>query len=129
MTGTDTGFAITPYGEWHAREIEIFVKYLGFSPGEALRCATFHAAKFLRGGDRLGAIEPGRLADVIVVNGNPLENVAVLQQRDAIETVYLGGKAVDVDPAEPDPRLISDFSYNHWNDVYTRQRIAELNGG
>ena len=129
MTGTDTGFAITPYGEWHAREIEIFVKYLGFSPGEALRCATFHAAKFLRGGDRLGAIEPGRLADVIVVNGNPLENVAVLQQREAIETVYLGGKAVDVDPAEPDPRLISDFSYNHWNDVYTRQRIAELNGG
>ena len=128
MTGTDTGFAITPYGEWNAREIEIFVKYLGFSPGEALRCATFHAAKFLRGGDRLGAIEPGRLADVIVVNGNPLEDVTVLQKREAIETVYLGGTVVDVEPAEPDPRLISDFSYNYWNDVYTRKRIAELNG-
>ena len=128
MTGTDTGFAITPYGEWHAREIEIFVKYLGFSPGEALRCATFHAAGFLRGGARVGAIESGRLADIIVVDGNPLEDVAVLQKREAIETVYLGGEAVDVDPAEPDPRLISDFSYNYWNDVYTRERIAELNG-
>ena len=128
MTGTDTGFAITPYGEWNAREIEIFVRYLGFSAAEALRCATVHAAKFLRGGDRLGAIEPGRLADVIVVNGNPLEDVAVLQRRNAIETVYLGGAKVDVEPAEPDPRLISDFSYNYWNDVYTRERIAELNG-
>ena len=128
MTGTDTGFAITPYGEWNAREIEIFVRHLGFSTAEALRCATFHAAKFLRGGDRLGAIEPGRLADVIVVNGNPLEDVAVLQRREAIETVYLGGAVVDVEPAEPDPRLISDFSYNYWNDVYTRERIAELNG-
>ena len=33
MTGTDSGFAVTPYGEWHAKEIEIFVKYLGFTPG------------------------------------------------------------------------------------------------
>ena len=128
MTGTDSGFAITPYGEWHAREIEIFVKYLGFSAGEALRCATFHAAKFLRGGDKLGAIEPGRLADLIVVNGDPLADVSVLQKRGAIETVYLGGEVVDVDPADPDPRLISDFSYNYWSDLYTRRRVAELEG-
>lgn len=128
MTGTDSGFAITPYGEWHAREIEIFVKYLGFSPAEALRCSTFHAAKFLRNGDKLGAIEVGRWADVVVVNGDPLANVAVLQDPDAIAVVWLGGEIVDVDPAEPDPRLITDFSYNMWNDLYTRSRIEELDG-
>ena len=36
MAGTDSGFAVTPYGEWHARELEIFVNDLGFTPAEAL---------------------------------------------------------------------------------------------
>ncbi len=36
LTGTDTGFAVTPYGEWHARELELFVNDLGFSPAAAL---------------------------------------------------------------------------------------------
>ena len=33
LTGTDTGFAVTPYGEWHASELELFVDDLGFTPG------------------------------------------------------------------------------------------------
>src|SRR5207248_1712378 len=37
LPGTDTGFAITPYGEWHARELELFVEDLGFTPAAALR--------------------------------------------------------------------------------------------
>ncbi len=128
MTGTDSGFAITPYGEWHAREIEIFVKYLGFSPAEALRCATIHSAKFLGTGDLVGAIEVGRHADFIVVDGDPLSDVAILQKREALDAVWLAGDVVDVDPAEPDPKLISDFSYNMWNDLYTRDRLVELEG-
>ena len=39
LTGTDSGFAVTPYGEWHARELEIFVEHLGFTPAEALRAS------------------------------------------------------------------------------------------
>jgi hypothetical protein len=65
---------------------------------------------------------------MVVVNGDPLANVAVLQDPDAIDVVWLGGEIVDVEPAEPDPRLISDFSYNMWNDLYTRDRIQELEG-
>src|SRR5215469_65022 len=38
--GTDSGFAVTPFGEWHARELEIFVDYLGFTPIQALKAAT-----------------------------------------------------------------------------------------
>src|SRR5229473_205137 len=40
LPGTDTGFAITPYGEWHARELELFVADLGFTPAAALRATT-----------------------------------------------------------------------------------------
>ena len=39
LTGTDTGFAVTPYGEWNARELELFVEDLGFTPAAALRAA------------------------------------------------------------------------------------------
>ena len=48
LTGTDTGFAITPYGEWNARELELFVADLGFTPAEALRAATEVNTRFDR---------------------------------------------------------------------------------
>jgi imidazolonepropionase-like amidohydrolase len=126
VTGTDSGFAITPYGEWHAREIEIFVKYIGYSPGEALLSATALAAPLLRGGQNLGILAPGRMADFAVFDGNPLKDVSVLQDRARLKGVYLGGKPVALQVPDYDPRKVSDFSYNHWNDLYTRERVAEL---
>jgi imidazolonepropionase-like amidohydrolase len=126
VTGTDSGFAVTPYGEWHAREIEIFVKYLGFQPGEALRCATALAAPLLRGGALLGMIAPGRQADLAVFDGNPLHDVALLQDRGRLCDVFLGGKPMALEVPDYDPRKVSDFSYSHWNDLYTRERVAEL---
>ena len=50
MTGSDTGFAVTPYGEWHAREIGILVEWLGLSPAAALRAATSVGAKLMQRG-------------------------------------------------------------------------------
>ncbi len=67
MTGTDTGFAITPYGEWNARELELFVEDLGFSPAAALRAATEVNARFMTGGHRIGTLEPGRAADFVAL--------------------------------------------------------------
>ena len=72
MTGTDSGFAVTPYGEWHAREIEIFVEHLGFTPAEALRAATQVTAGFMAEGSKIGVLELGRAADFIAVDGSPL---------------------------------------------------------
>ena len=62
MTGTDTGFAITPYGEWNARELGLFVEDLGFSPAAALRAATEVDARFMTAGDRIAhaRARPGR---------------------------------------------------------------------
>src|SRR5437764_4399082 len=69
MTGTDSGFAITPYGEWHARELELFVDDLGFTPAAALRATTEAASRFMSGGDNIGILEPGRAADFIALGG------------------------------------------------------------
>ena len=128
MTGTDSGFAVTPYGEWHAREIEIFVKHLGFSNFEALHAATAVSSSFLREGDRLGMIEPGRLGDLVVVDGNPLDDVAVLQDAARIKQVILNGEPVSLETRDYNPKQVTDFSYNMWNDIYSRSRVTEMYG-
>jgi imidazolonepropionase-like amidohydrolase len=126
VTGTDSGFAITPYGEWHAKEIEIFVNHLGYSPGEALMAATSMAARVLRGGHAVGALAVDRSADVTVFEGDPLTDLSVLLDRKRLKAVYLGGRPAALDVPNYDPRNVSDFSFNHWNDLYTRERVAEL---
>ena len=95
MCGTDTGFAVTPYGEWHAREIELFVTLLGYSPLEAISCGTREAA-FAVDPDGIGCLEKGRWADVLVVDGDPLADIRILQDKSRIRAVFKGGEAVDI---------------------------------
>src|SRR5437870_1172423 len=92
LPGTDTGFAITPYGEWHARELELFVEDLGFSPAAALRATTEAASRFMTGGGEIGILEPGRFADFIAVNGSPLADIGVLQDKTRLRGVYIAGQ-------------------------------------
>jgi len=95
MCGTDTGFALTPYGEWHAREMEIFVAHLGFSPLEAITCGTRNAA-FAVDAANVGTLEKGKFADVLVVKGDPLQDIGILQDKSAIHAVFKGGESVDL---------------------------------
>jgi imidazolonepropionase-like amidohydrolase len=126
MTGTDSGFAVTPYGEWHAREIEIFVNDLGFSPAEALRAATSVTAGFMAKGETLGVLEVGRAADFIAVEGSPLKNVAILQDKKRIRAVHIAGRRVSIPARGYDPREVTDLAWTNWNDLYTQERVSEL---
>ncbi len=126
MTGTDSGFAVTPYGEWHAREIEIFVNDLGFTPAQALRAATSVTAGFMARGESLGVLEAGRAADFIVVAGSPLEDVAILQDKARIRHVHLGGKRIALPSRDYDPYKVTDIAWTNWNDLYTQERVTEL---
>lgn len=126
MTGSDAGFAITPYGEWHAREIEILVDWIGFTPAEALRAATSVSAKMLPGAQAVGALEVGRRADFIFVEGSPLDSVAILQERSRIRSVYLGGKRMEQTVPGYDPNKVSDFNTVKWSELHTRQRAVEM---
>jgi imidazolonepropionase-like amidohydrolase len=126
LVGTDSGFAITPYGEWHAKELEIYVKYFGFTPAEALHAATVNNGQFVRHAGQVGALEKGRLADILVIDGDPLADISVLQDRSRIREIFLGGETVTHEVNPKAHRLRSEFSYQMWNEVYSQARIVEL---
>jgi imidazolonepropionase-like amidohydrolase len=99
VSGSECGWSPVPYGEWHARELETFVTLLGFSPREAIHAGTLAGTRVLkRFGHEVGKLEAGRLADVIVVNGNPIDDVRVLQQRSRLDYVFKGGRSIDLTP-------------------------------
>jgi imidazolonepropionase-like amidohydrolase len=127
LTGTDTGFAITPYGEWHAKELELFVADLGFTPAAAMRAATEVNARFM--GDHIGVLERGRAADFIAWDGSPLADIRLLQDRRRLRAVYIGGTEYRMADRPYDPRRVTDFALTNWTDLYTQARVAELNIG
>ena len=126
LTGTDSGFAVTPYGEWHARELEIFVEHLGFTPAEALRATTEVTSRFMADGHKIGVLEAGRAADFIAVDGSPLANVSILLDKSRIRAVHIDGKQMQIPNRSYDPRQVTDFAWTNWNDLYTQERVAAL---
>jgi imidazolonepropionase-like amidohydrolase len=130
LTGTDSGFAITPYGEWHAKELELFVADLGFTPAAALRAATEVNGRFMNHGrDEIGVLEAGRVADFIVWDGSPLADIRLLQDHRRLRAVYIAGKEIRLVDRPYDPRQVTDFALSNWTDLYTRARVAELGIG
>jgi len=88
--GGDYGFAWNPHGDY-ARELAFFVKYVGFTPLETITCATKTGAEILGRGDELGTLERGKLADVLVVDGDVLGDIGILQDRSRFIAVMQGG--------------------------------------
>ena len=129
LYGTDCGFAVTPYGEWNARELEHYVTYLGFSPAEALQSATRVNAEFVRRGDEVGLLEPGRRADILVVDGDPLADVQILQDKSRIKDVLIEGEPVELALNDDIKPTTLEKSYSMWSNVYTREKVAEIMGG
>jgi len=91
-TGTDAGSVLTPHGA-AGKEVAMLVR-AGLRPLDALRAATMSAAELLGLGSRLGTIEPGKLADVIVVAGDPLSHPEILGEPESVRTVFVGGVQV-----------------------------------
>ncbi len=92
--GTDA--AVYPHG-LNAHELEVYVSDYGMSPLAALQSATLNAADLMGWTDRVGALDPGKWADVIAVKGDPLQDVRTLQH---VSFVMKGG-VVYKDEAAP----------------------------
>ena len=94
--GSDSGFIFQLYGFAYIRELEL-LREAGFHPLEVIRAATLNGAEALGMADKIGTIEVGKLADMVLVEENPLENIQVLygtgaiKLTDANETVRVGG--------------------------------------
>src|SRR5712691_5792563 len=101
LVGTDTGNnSFTRYGELHAKELEIFVKYGGYTPMEAIVAATRDNAYAVGLEGQVGELAPGRLADIIVLNKDPIADITVLQGGKHLSWVIKDGKIVDLDPGD-----------------------------
>jgi len=88
--GGDFGFAWNPHGDY-ARELTFFVKYVGFTPMQVIMCATKTGAEILGRAHELGTLEAGKLADILVVDGDPIADIAVLEDRTRFIAVLQGG--------------------------------------
>lgn len=91
VVGGDYGFTITPMGQ-NARDIEHFVTYFGYSPNEALRCATIVGAQLMGHGGELGEVKEGYLADLLLVDGNPLHDVSIMQRQASFAMIMKNGE-------------------------------------
>ncbi len=101
LCGTESGFSLTPYGEWHYRELEVFVKELGFSNLEAITAATATCGEHAGFNGETGVIAEGKLADLILVDGDPSRDVTILADKTCIKHVFVGGQEMDITPLPP----------------------------
>jgi imidazolonepropionase-like amidohydrolase len=85
--GTDSG--VYPHGQ-NGRQFAYMVRY-GMTPMQAIQSATIRAAELLGKDDALGSIAPGRFADLVAVDGDPLTNIRILEN---VAHVMQGGKTV-----------------------------------
>jgi imidazolonepropionase-like amidohydrolase len=88
--GGDYGFAWNPHGDY-AKELTFFVRYVGLTPSETLTCATKTGAEIMGRGHDLGTVAPGKLADLLIVDGDVLTNISLLEDRSRFLAVMQGG--------------------------------------
>ena len=102
LCGTDSGNSpVMPYGELHANEMEILVKYGGYTPMEAIVANTRDNAFAVGMEGELGTIEAGKLADILILDKDPLADISVLQKGRHLAAVIKDGKKVNLkDPSD-----------------------------
>jgi imidazolonepropionase-like amidohydrolase len=108
LIGGDYGFGWSKQGE-QAKDIALFMKYYGYSAEEALICATRNGGLAMMDDGSLGTLETGKLADLILVNGDVLADVSILADRDKIMLVMKDGQVQRASPSlkqsTPSPAL------------------------
>jgi imidazolonepropionase-like amidohydrolase len=90
LIGGDYGFPFNPHGT-NARDLEHFVTHYGYTPAEALTAATMLGGQVMGMGDELGMIRKGYLADLLLIDGDPTQDVSILQDKTRIRMIMQGG--------------------------------------
>jgi imidazolonepropionase-like amidohydrolase/ABC-type multidrug transport system permease subunit len=90
VTGSDAGNPLVLHGPTIEREVELWVE-AGLPPEVALQAATYNSARLLRASDRIGLVQEGREANLLLVDGNPLKDI---KQIESVQTVFLKGEHI-----------------------------------
>jgi imidazolonepropionase-like amidohydrolase len=125
LCGSESGFSLTPYGHWHAREIELFVDVLGLTPLEAIACATRNGAIALRRPmGSIGVLAVDAAADLIVVEGDPATDVSVLGDKRRLRHVVSRGRSIDLARPWPERAALPQESVGRWSqELLTWDRV------
>jgi imidazolonepropionase-like amidohydrolase len=119
IAGSESGWSPVPYGQWHAKEMELFVTLLGMTPLQAIHANTLGATRLLkRYGHEVGKVEAGRLADLLVVPGDPSVDIRILQRPKAFDYIFKGGKPIDRTPPAPRVRKWYERTKTFLNGLY-----------
>lgn len=108
MAGTDTGNSpVMPYGALHAHEAEVMVKFGGYTPLEAITASTKDNAYSVGMEGELGVIESGKLADLLILDADPLEDIRVLQGGKHLNAIIKDGRRVDLSVQPEEDTLLA----------------------
>jgi len=102
VLGDDYGAIFFPHGPY-AEELAYYVEEIGIPGLDVIRWATKHGAELMDRGDELGTVDVGKLADLLVVDGDPLADITVLQDRANLLAIIKGGQMVKDELATPPP--------------------------
>lgn len=102
VVGGDYGISIAPHGTY-AKDLEYFVDLFGMRPAESLICATRNGGLAFDPNGSLGTLAAGKLADLVIVDGNPLDDITVLQDHQKLTVMRDGVLYTDL--ANPNPYL------------------------
>ncbi len=116
LPGGDYGFAFTPHCQ-NARDLEFFVKYLGMTPMEAIRSTTLYGGQIMMRGHELGLIKEGYLADLLLVDGDPLANLSMLRDPKRLLAVMKDGKFAKAPSGARGPHGTQVQSGQRWERV------------
>src|SRR5258706_6258723 len=86
LIGGDYGFAQSPQGT-NARDLKHFVDLLGYTPSEALQCGTRIGGEIMGLGGELGQVKEGFLADLLLVDGDPLKDLAIMVDENRLVVI------------------------------------------
>ena len=127
LTGSESGFSLTPYGDWHYRELQIFVEDLGMSPLQAINSATEQGARALRMEGELGCIKPNYLADILIFDGEPETHVAQLGDADRFRHIIKDGQLVDTSTPLPKQWHLPGWRVSEYSEkILTKELVQSM---
>ena len=127
LTGSESGFSLTPYGDWHYRELQVFVEDLGMTPLQAINSATEQGARALKLEGELGCIKPGYLADILVFDGEPDISVTQLGEQHRFRTIMKAGRVIDTRSPLPSDWQLPGWRVSEYSErILTRELVESM---
>jgi imidazolonepropionase-like amidohydrolase len=127
LTGSESGFSLTPYGDWHYRELQVFVEDLGMTPLEAINSATEQGARALKLEGELGCIAPGYLADILIFNGEPEKTITQLGEQERFRYIIKDGGVVNTETPLPSDWQLPGWRVSEYSEqVLTKKLVKSL---